>query len=340
MEIERKFAGKMSADFATIFGTVELHSLEQFYSQISKDSEVRYRTTDGGFVKTVKKGKGLTREETETPVTEDEWNEAKKNMVGNYIEKERLKIPIGKLIIEIDVYSRPITNGWAMIEVEFPTEDDASCFSLPSKITQAFTKIREVTEDERFKNKNIALIGFPTFMDGTSTGDEVLCKCGERVATWKGVPTQEFQKEYPDEDWYFCDDCMESLFAGTWSGGGPFSSDFTSFSKVGVERPPRPDHGPTHHVEFHESEWSWYCTDCRMSLTALKSIDAIVDARDDDFVFDELTGEIADEICRRHVKRDPESEKHEDIKDIIRDRIIAYRDGKPLEFGDGDEVDT
>ena len=240
MEIERKFAGKMSADFATIFGTVELHSLEQFYTQISKNDEVRYRTTDDGFVKTVKKGKGLTREETETPVADDEWNEAKKNMVGNYIEKERLKIPIGKLIIEIDVYSRPITNGWAMIEVEFPTEDDASCFSLPSKITQAFTKIREVTEDERFKNKNIALIGFPTFMDGASTGDEVPCMCGERDATWKGVPTTEFKEEYPDEDWYFCDDCMESLFAGTWSGGGPFSSDFTSFSKVGVERPPRP----------------------------------------------------------------------------------------------------
>jgi hypothetical protein len=72
---------------------------------------------------------------------------------------------------------------------------------------------------------------------------------------------------------------------------------------------------------------------------APKSIDAIVDARDDDFVFDELTGEIADEICKRHVKHDPESEKHEDIKDIIRDRLAGYRNGKPLEYEDDPDPD-
>lgn len=310
MEIERKFAGKTATDFTTIFGTVKLHSLEQFYTHISKDEEVRYRTTDDGFVKTIKKGKGLTREETETVVTEDEWIAARKNVIGNHIEKERMKIPVGKLMVEIDVYSRPITNGWATIEVEFPTEDDASCFSLPPKITKAFTKIMEVTDDERFKNKNIALIGFPSFMDDTGT---MRCKCGERDATWKGIPTQEFKMEYPDEDWHFCDDCMVDLFSSTWSGGGPFTSDFISFGRLDVNGE---------------------------SIQTTKSVDTIIDTRDDDFTFDELTGEIADEICRRHVKRDPESEKHEDIKDIIRDRIIAYRDGKPLEFGDKDEVDT
>lgn len=165
MEIERKFVCKMADSFTTVFGQQDLNNIEQFYTYISDNSEVRYRASSKGFTKTIKNGSGLTRGETETIVTETEFDIAKTRMIGNYIEKERMKIPHGQLTIEIDVYSRPISNGWAVVEVEFPNETEAQHFSLPDDITKAFSTILDVTTDERFKNKNIALYGFPSMND-------------------------------------------------------------------------------------------------------------------------------------------------------------------------------
>jgi len=66
---------------------------------------------------------------------------------------------------------------------------------------------------------------------GTGTSP-LKCSCGERDAGWKGIPTREYKKEYPTEKWLFCGECMVDLFSGTWTGGGPFSSDFSSFEKI------------------------------------------------------------------------------------------------------------
>ncbi len=162
MEIERKFIGKMTDQFTTVFGNIPLMGIKQFYTKITPDEEIRYRMLPKVAIKTIKKGKGMVREEIETDVTLGEYNEAKKHIVGNYIEKERLRVVFGCYLFEIDVYSRPRSKDWATIELEFLVECDADKFKFPKAFAeQAFSEIREVTNDERFKNKNIALNGFP-----------------------------------------------------------------------------------------------------------------------------------------------------------------------------------
>jgi CYTH domain-containing protein len=162
MEIERKFAAKRDERFFDdIFGTVDLISIEQFYTEISDEREVRYRMTPTSVTKTIKTGSGLSREEIETDCDSDEYMEQQANIVGNYIEKERVIVDRNGHRISIDQYSRPPMHGWSIIEVEFDTEEEALEFTLPGDLLDAFDEIVEVTDDKRYKNKNIALYGFP-----------------------------------------------------------------------------------------------------------------------------------------------------------------------------------
>jgi CYTH domain-containing protein len=56
--------------------------------------------------------------------------------------------------IELDVF-RGGLSGLCVAEVEFPSEEEAAAFSPPDWFG------REVTDDERFKNKSLARHGRP-----------------------------------------------------------------------------------------------------------------------------------------------------------------------------------
>ena len=73
---------------------------------------------------------------------------------GKQIEKVRFEIDHSGMKIELDIY-KGILNGLLVAEVEFLSIDQAKSFIPPDWFG------REVTEDERFKNKNLALYGVP-----------------------------------------------------------------------------------------------------------------------------------------------------------------------------------
>ena len=64
------------------------------------------------------------------------------------IEKRRWSVPMGDLLLEIDIY--PFWQGQAVLEVELPTED------TPTEIPSYLSVLREVTADKRYKNVSLA----------------------------------------------------------------------------------------------------------------------------------------------------------------------------------------
>lgn len=147
IEIERKF-------IVTAFPRMELHAvpLRQGYLTAATDSvELRLRQQGTEYFLTLKSGDGLSRQEYEISVNMAQFETLWPATTGRRVEKTRHS---GKLsdgqIFELDVFTGHL-SPLMLVEVEFPSENAAKAFIPPSWFG------KEVTEDERYKNKVLAL---------------------------------------------------------------------------------------------------------------------------------------------------------------------------------------
>lgn len=151
-EIERKFLVKEIPQ--------DLHSypyseIIQGYIVITEDDvEVRLRKKGDLYYQTVKSGQGLERKETEIELTRKQFESFWPLTRGRRIEKGRHEIECQDVTIELDIY-HGILSGLVTAEVEFESLSASDSFTPPEWFGT------EITQDERFKNKNLALGGAP-----------------------------------------------------------------------------------------------------------------------------------------------------------------------------------
>ena len=158
MEIERKFIPKEMPDLDKF----EKKHIEQGY--LNTDPVVRIRRTDDRYTMTYK-GRGLmAREEYNLPLNEESYIHLRPKCDGNFIEKDRYLIPLGKeyddLTVELDVFDG-ILKGLVLAEVEFTDEKQATSFVPPEWLGE------DVTGDLRYYNSRM-ISADPTDIIGRS----------------------------------------------------------------------------------------------------------------------------------------------------------------------------
>ncbi len=121
------------------------------------DPEVRIRQKADKFFVTLKSGEGFIREEAEEGVSFEVFDILWPATVGKRIEKTRYELtgPNG-YIWEVDEYHGHLT-GLVIAEVELPLE--LAEVVIPAAIKEVL--IADVTDDKRYKNKNLAANGIP-----------------------------------------------------------------------------------------------------------------------------------------------------------------------------------
>ncbi|WP_262367118.1 CHAD domain-containing protein [Campylobacter concisus] len=157
LEIERKFLLKNSQilDFLKDAGVVFKHlEISQFYTKITQNEEIRFRSEEGKFIKTIKVGKDLIREENEEFCEKAEFKKALKNRIGRVITKDRYIFRLNNNPCNIDIFKDDL-NGLCTFEIEFSDENEAVYFKLPAFLEQ-FCQA-DVTCDKRYKNKFLAI---------------------------------------------------------------------------------------------------------------------------------------------------------------------------------------
>ncbi|WP_169942191.1 CHAD domain-containing protein [Campylobacter sp. RM15925] len=161
LEIERKFI----LDGISAIQTLEKdgilatsNEIIQFYTKITQLEEIRFRKSGDKFTVTQKIGRGLVRKESEIPSDKKSYKDALKEIVGMPIKKTRFEFKINNLPCNIDIYHE-FLEGLATLEIEFLTVNDAQNFAIPEFLARYITS--EITEDERYKNKSLALFGVP-----------------------------------------------------------------------------------------------------------------------------------------------------------------------------------
>lgn len=109
------------------------------------------------YFQTIKFGKGVERDEYEESIVEDYYktmySAGLKHDVPK-LTKLRDVIPYNKYVWEIDTFVND--NGY-LAEIELPARD--SFVVMPADLQEVI--VREVTDDKRYTNYNIAKYGFP-----------------------------------------------------------------------------------------------------------------------------------------------------------------------------------
>lgn len=152
-EIERSFVIERDPPIAA----ERVERIEQGYVAIDTDgTEVRIRRRGSALTLTVKSGdEGRTRVEEEVTLEEERFERLWPLTVGRRIVKDRHLFALtGGLTAELDVYVGALA-GLRVVEVEFASEEDAERFRVPDWFG------REVTNDQRYRNRELALHGLP-----------------------------------------------------------------------------------------------------------------------------------------------------------------------------------
>ena len=151
LEIERKFLIEKPPENLASYPSYEII---QGYLIISDNFELRIRKKDNEHFQTIKTGEGLKRGETEIEITYDQFDKLWPLTEGKRVKKRRYEIEFESYLIELDIYKEKL-EGLCTAEIEFISEEKSIKFKSP----EWFGK--DITEDSRYKNKNLALSGIP-----------------------------------------------------------------------------------------------------------------------------------------------------------------------------------
>ncbi|MFV0635736.1 CYTH domain-containing protein [Mitsuokella sp.] len=150
MEIERQF---LIAVIPVL--PQEYDSILQGYVSLLPEIRIRQvRKPDNQefFYLTVKRGKGLMREEWETKISSREFSHLVERLEPDtlFIEKRRYYLPLDDGHVAEFHRHEAALKGFNYVEVEFSSEEEANAFEPPAWFG------REVTEDPRFTYGRLA----------------------------------------------------------------------------------------------------------------------------------------------------------------------------------------
>ena len=152
MEIERKFLVKEIPEHLNLYHHNQI--IQGYIPTKEPGVEKRVRKKGNKYSLTIKSAGSLVRSEQEIEIPEKRFLSLWKMTEGRRIEKTRYDLPYDGKKIELDIYSGNL-EGLVVAEVEFNSEQEAESFVVPNWFGE------EVTYNNRYRNKNLALKGRP-----------------------------------------------------------------------------------------------------------------------------------------------------------------------------------
>lgn len=152
IEIEKKYLVRSIPDLSV----AQFVQIEQSYLCISDEREVRLRKQCDKYFITVKSGGMLERGEWESEISKESYESLFPSSIGSVIkDRYRINLPGGG-IAELDVYRGNLEDpDYLTVEVEFSCKEEAIVFEKPNWFG------KDITDDARYKNKNLAMNGWP-----------------------------------------------------------------------------------------------------------------------------------------------------------------------------------
>lgn len=151
MEIERKWLIDIN-DIPYNLDDYKFLLIEQAYISFSPTIRIRKITNKSEYILTIKsesKDNGLSRQEYEINISEEQYNQLLNKIEGNILSKNRYIIPYDKYTLELDLFNGTY-EGLGYVEIEYETLEQANEFIAPNWFKQ------ELTGNKKFTNASLA----------------------------------------------------------------------------------------------------------------------------------------------------------------------------------------
>ena len=148
MEIERKWLIDKN-NIPYNLDEYDYYDIEQAYISFEPTIRIRKITNKNEYILTIKSksiDNGLSRQEYEINISEEEYNNLLSKKQGIVLEKTRYKVNM----MEIDLFHGKY-EGIAYMEIEFESVEEAKKYVAPDWVK------RELTGDHNFTNATLAL---------------------------------------------------------------------------------------------------------------------------------------------------------------------------------------
>ena len=150
MEIERKWLVNIN-NVPYYLSDYDFWDVEQAYISFEPTIRIRKIANKNEYILTIKsssKDNGLSREEYELKISEDEYNNLLNKKEGIVLSKTRYRV-YDEHLLEIDLFHNEY-EGLAYMEIEFNSVEEANKYIAPDWVG------RELTNDHRFSNVSLA----------------------------------------------------------------------------------------------------------------------------------------------------------------------------------------
>lgn len=150
MEIERKWLIDIN-NIPYNLNDYDHLDIEQAYISFNPTIRIRKILNNNEYFLTIKsssKDGGLSRQEYEINITEDEYNNLLQKREGIVLEKTRYIVK-DSYTLEIDIFHNEY-DGLAYMEIEFDSIEQAKSYKAPNWV------VRELTNDPKYSNASLA----------------------------------------------------------------------------------------------------------------------------------------------------------------------------------------
>ena len=160
--VEKKYILNESITSIIDLKRAKKENISQFYTSIKLCKEVRFRKVGKEYFKTIRTGSDVRKNIVNKNITKEKYQEAKAKKIGKTLKKIRYSVKLDNNKYTIDEYKNHLKNLF-ILEIPFKDLENAKEFKIPQKMKQYITK--DVSSDNRYRNKNLALLGNPKKID-------------------------------------------------------------------------------------------------------------------------------------------------------------------------------
>lgn len=133
-------------------------NISQFYTKIRLCKEIRYRKVDDEYIKTIRTGSDVRKNIVNKKISKKIYKKAKKKKIGKILKKRRYTLKVENDKFSIDKYEKHLKNLYIM-EKSFKNLQKSQSYELPKALKKYIEE--DVSNDNRYRNKNLALLGNP-----------------------------------------------------------------------------------------------------------------------------------------------------------------------------------